>query len=87
MSTAFETLAAGLGLAGFALYLGSYFALQMRLISGQGVAYPLLNLIAASCVLVDLQFSYHLPSTLIQISWISISLIGLWRAVVHARRN
>ena len=66
-----------IGLAGVVLYLGAYAALQLRLLSGHGTGYSMLNLFAASFVLIDLQRDFNLPSVLIQISWIAISLYGL----------
>ena len=67
------------GLLGVALYLASYALLQTGRISADAATYPLLNIAAAACVLVDLSSSFNLPSALIQMSWIVISLCGLWR--------
>ncbi|MFD1341374.1 Crp/Fnr family transcriptional regulator [Litorisediminicola beolgyonensis] len=58
----------------------------MRLISGTGFLYPLLNLVAAGCVLIDLQRHFNLSSFLIQVSWIAISLAGLARVSYQCRR-
>ncbi len=67
------------GVAGFVLYMLSYFLLQIGKIEGSGNAYILMNLSAASFVLVSLVHNFNLASALIQISWIFISLIGLIR--------
>jgi len=66
-----------LGLAGVVFYLGSYAALQLDLINAKGFAYPTLNFLAASFVLLSLLENYNFPSLLIQISWITISLYGI----------
>ncbi len=68
-----------IGVAGFVLYMLSYFLLQIGKIEGSGNIYILMNLTAASFVLVSLVHNFNLASALIQISWILISLIGLIR--------
>lgn len=74
------------GLLGVALYLGSYAALQFGWLNGDGARYALANLCAASLVLLDLQWSFNLPSALIQCAWICISLYGLMRVACRTRR-
>ena len=73
------------GLVGVALYLGSYFALQAGLIRGQSYAYAFLNLLAASCVLYNLKTDFNLSSAVIQIAWITISLVGMARLYFIAK--
>ena len=68
-----------IGVAGFVLYMLSYFLLQIGKIEGCGNIYILMNLSAASFVLVSLVHNFNLASALIQISWILISIIGLIR--------
>jgi len=73
------------GLVGVAFYLGSYAALQSGLIRGSGWVYTVLNLLAASFVLVSLMAEWSMSSALIQISWITISVIGLGRLWLRQR--
>ena len=73
------------GLVGVAFYLGSYAALQSGLLSGAGYLHTILNLIAASLVLVSLFAEWNMSSALIQASWIVISLIGLTRLYIRHR--
>lgn len=73
------------GLAGVVLYLGSYSLLQLGLLSGNGYAYALLNLCAASLVLLSLTVAFNLSSAIIQISWILISIFGIARLVWISR--
>jgi hypothetical protein len=54
-----------IGIAGVALYLGSYAALQVGLLRGQSYAYASINLAAASCVLISLTQNFNLSSALI----------------------
>ena len=72
-----------IGLMGFALYMASYFLLQIGRIDGNGLVYCVLNLAAASFVLVSLTQHYNFPSLLIQMSWIAISAVGVVRHVLR----
>lgn len=69
------------GHLGVALYLGSYAALQAGLIRGSSYIYALLNLLAATFVLISLSAAFNLSSALIQVFWIAISLGGLARLI------
>lgn len=80
------TIYAVFGFLGVALYLGSYAALQTGYIRGQGGLYALLNLGAASCVLVSLVEAFNMSSAIIQIFWIVISIVGLTRMYLLQRR-
>ncbi|KNG92521.1 CBU_0592 family membrane protein [Pseudaestuariivita atlantica] len=71
------------GVAGFLLYMASFAALQLELIEGQGLMYPLSNVLAASLVLVSLAAEWNLASAMIQVSWITIGTVG---AVLRLRR-
>ncbi|MEM1161516.1 MAG: cyclic nucleotide-binding domain-containing protein [Pseudomonadota bacterium] len=68
------------GYVGVAFYIGSYALLQFGLIQGRGYLYAFLNLIGASLVLISLAEAYNLASAIIQITWITISSIGIARA-------
>jgi CRP-like cAMP-binding protein len=74
------------GFLGIAFYLGSYAALQLGYLNGQGGLYAVLNLIAASSVLISLTAAFNLSSAVIQIFWIFISIIGLIRIYLLTRK-
>ena len=74
------------GTLGVALYLCTYTALQFGLLRGQSYRYSLLNFTAASCVLFSLWESFNFSSALIQISWITISIIGIARLLFLNQR-
>ena len=67
------------GYLGVAFYLGAYALLQTGVIRGNGYPYAILNLLAASFVLVGLMVAFNLSSAIIQVSWILISIVGLLR--------
>jgi CRP-like cAMP-binding protein len=75
-----------LGLFGVAIYLLSYAALQLGLISGQSYLYSGLNIAAASLVLISLSNDFNLSSAIIQVSWIVLSLLGIARVVILTQR-
>ena len=75
------------GFVGVALYLGSYAALQLGYLNGQGGLYALLNLLAASSVLISLVQAFNLSSAVIQSFWIVISIVGLVRMYLLTRRT
>ena len=76
----------GVGLIGVAFYIGSYAALQLGLLRGSAYPYTLLNLGAAILVLISLTQEFNLSSAIIQVTWIGISLVGLVRMALLARR-
>jgi len=67
------------GLAGVVMLLGTYFALQIDRISSQSLAYSLLNGISAVLILISLLYTFNWASFIIEIFWISISLVGIAR--------
>ncbi|MEM7471396.1 MAG: hypothetical protein AAF340_08590 [Pseudomonadota bacterium] len=76
------------GVLGFLTYMGGFAALQMGRLDGNGVFYALTNVVGAVFVLISLVSAFNpllLPtsvggaSMLIQISWITIGLVGIWR--------
>jgi len=75
-----------IGVAGFITYIVSFAALQARFIDGNGFTYSVLNILAAAFVLVSLTEAFNLASMLIQVSWITIGIVGiLWKLRVSFR--
>jgi len=65
------------GVAGFAIYVLNYAMLTFHRITSHSKTYFVLNLIAASMVLVGLTHSFNLASALIQLFWIAISIAAI----------
>ncbi len=78
-----------IGVVGFVLYMLAYGLLQIGRISGQSYSYTLMNMVAATLVLISLVNQFNLASLLIQVSWIAISVVGLYRlrTARHTRRS
>ena len=71
-----------IGLFGTLIYLINYTCLQMGIISGQSYLYASVVILGASCILISLLESFNLPTAVIQVSFIVISLIGMLRLYV-----
>lgn len=75
-----------IGIIGVVLTLAAYFLINTNRVTATHFSYVWLNLIGSIFLLFSLLFHWNLSSVLIEIAWISISLIGLYRAV-QARRS
>ncbi len=71
------------GLAGVGMILGSYYLLQSGRWKPEENRYGWLNIAGSSAVLVSLISAWNLPSFVIQTSWISITLFGMWKRRVR----
>lgn len=73
------------GLAGFLVYISAFGAVQFGRLDGNGAAYSVCNVVAASLVGISLLAEFNLSSALIQLSWVSIGLIGIARRLPGLR--
>ena len=76
-----------IGVIGTLAYLVSYFLLQMGTIRAESYTYCLVNMAAASLVMISLMRDFNLASSLIQISWIVISVLGIFRLAKLSRQR
>ncbi len=83
--TEFPLLYEAAGLFGVAFYLTAYGLLQTGVIGGNSYTYALMNVAAASLVLISLALNFNLASMLIQFSFIGLSLFGIIRVHVLTR--
>ena len=74
------TLYDAIGLLGVGLILYSYWLLQSRRVSVEDLKYSVLNLLGSLLIIVSLIKNFNLPSFVIEVIWVAISLFGLWRA-------
>ena len=75
------------GVLGGLLYMLSYALLNTGRIIGHGYAYIGLNLAGASCMAVSLYVHWNGPSFAVQICWIAISAVGIFKRYQAARRQ
>ncbi|MBM7066488.1 hypothetical protein IU397_02655 [Actibacterium sp. 188UL27-1] len=69
-------LLSAIGMVGFSLYVLNYTMLTARRISADQPLYFIINLSAASFVLIGLLNAFNLAAALIQVFWICVSLVG-----------
>ncbi|MFN0115684.1 MAG: Crp/Fnr family transcriptional regulator [Paracoccaceae bacterium] len=74
-----------IGIVGVFFYIGSYLALQLSLVRGDGYLYPTLNLIGSGSVLISLSTHFNPFSAFIESAWVTISLIGIARHWIVTR--
>lgn len=68
-----------IGTTGVVMILLGYFLITKGKLTGEHIAYHILNLVGASLLLVSLFYSWNLPSVIIEVCWIAISVYGLWK--------
>lgn len=81
----YESFANVMGFIGVAIYIAAYTSLQMGILRGATYTYALINMTAASCVLLSLTQNFNMSSATIQICWIVISIFGITRLFVLSR--
>ena len=69
-----------IGITGIGLIILAYFFLQTGKLRSDEMTYPLLNLIGAILHLISLYRFYNLPSVIIELFWIGISIYGIIKA-------
>lgn len=73
------TLTDIVGLTGVAVILFTYFLLQTEKIASTSPGYSLLNILGSALIMVSLTVNWNLASAVIEVFWIMISLIGVYK--------
>ena len=71
------------GTTGVTLIVVSYFLLQVGRVDALSPLYSWLNLAGAVLILISLLYTFNFSSFVIEIFWILISIIGLFRAYTN----
>ena len=74
-----------IGIVGVVLILLAYLLTQAGKISPSELKFPIFNLIGASLVLYSLLFAWNLPSFIIEIFWVLISIYGIRRIIKNRK--
>ena len=74
------------GIAGCGLYILNYSILTVRRMYGDTVTYFMVNLGAASCVLLSLSANFNLAAAIIQSFWIVASVMAIGLRLRDRRR-
>lgn len=68
-----------LGNIGVVILIFTYLMLQLNKLPSDGLAYSLLNAIGASLIVVSLLYDFNLSALLMEVFWVLISLVGMYR--------
>jgi multisubunit Na+/H+ antiporter MnhB subunit len=68
-----------LGLIGVGIIVVTYLWLQLGKLKSDALTYSLMNAIGASLIVVSLLVDFNLSALLMEVFWVLISLIGVYR--------
>ncbi len=75
----------GIGVIGVGLILFAYFALERGDLKSDQLSYPVMNLVGAVLLLISLSHTPNIPSIIIELCWMAISIYGIQK--ILRRRN
>jgi hypothetical protein len=68
-----------LGIIGVGIIVVTYLFLQLGKLRSDALAYSLMNAIGASLIVVSLLVNFNLSALLMEVFWVLISLLGVYR--------
>lgn len=69
------------GFIGAIILMVAFLLLQLGRLSSNSILYSLLNALGASLIVFSLLFDFNLAAFIIEVFWIAISLVGLFRVL------
>ncbi|MGH9880301.1 MAG: CBU_0592 family membrane protein [Pyrinomonadaceae bacterium] len=69
------------GAIGVVMLMLAYLLLQIGKLESKSLVYSVLNALGASLIVISLVFDFNLAAFVIEIFWIAISLIGIYRTL------
>jgi hypothetical protein len=75
------------GFIGVLLIVVAYLLLQLDKLPSSSAKYSLLNAGGALLIIVSLIFAFNLSAFIMEVFWLLISLLGLWRSLVHRKHS
>jgi hypothetical protein len=76
-----------LGWSGATLILLAYILLSMGRLTGQSAAYQWMNVVGAAGFIVNGWWHWALPSASLNVIWMMIGVLALWRIRVRKRSS
>ena len=67
------------GNVGVIVLIITYLMLQLNKLSSDGLAYSVLNALGAGLIVVSLLFNFNLSALLVEVFWVLISCLGIYR--------
>jgi hypothetical protein len=80
-----EVLPDVIGMIGVSLVLSAFGLLNMNKVTSSTMMYQLMNLLGSMLLLFSLCFHLNIASVVIEIAWMLISLVGIYRALKKKR--
>jgi hypothetical protein len=68
-----------IGNVGVVVLMIAYLMLQLNKLSSAGLVYSLLNALGASLIVVSLLYDFNFSALLMEVFWVLISLLGIYR--------
>ena len=68
-----------LGNIGVVILMITYLMLQLNKLSSDSLAYSVLNAAGAGLIVISLLFDFNLSALLMEVFWVLISLVGIYR--------
>ena len=68
-----------IGNVGVVILIITFLMLQLNKLPSDGLAYSLLNAVGASLIVVSLLFDFNLSALLMEVFWVLISFVGIYR--------
>lgn len=87
MFEALPAIADVVGMLGVIAILIAYFLLSIGRWSSTSFSYQCINFTGAWLILFSLYFHWNLSSVVIEIAWVAISIIGMYRAIYKKKKN
>jgi hypothetical protein len=75
------------GIVGVLLILIAYCLLQAGRLSRDVLSYSIINGLGSALILFSLYFEFNLPSAIIELSWLFISIYGAMRCVREGAKH
>jgi hypothetical protein len=75
-----------IGLVGAIILMIAFLLLQLGRLSSNSVWYSILNAVGAGLIVFSLLFNFNLSAFIVELFWVAISLLGLFR-VLRTRRS
>lgn len=67
------------GNVGVVVLMITYLMLQLNKLRSDGLAYSVLNAVGAGMIVVSLIYNFNLSAMTIEVFWVLISLVGIYR--------
>lgn len=74
-----------IGIFGVIIILIWYFLLQIEKCKATDLSFSLANAVGSICLLYSLMYDWNLPTVIIEIVWLMISIFGIVKYFIHKR--